>query len=160
MNLRTLITCLVFAVCSSSASAAELSANVIVTTKGAELFKAWESNPPNGFTIIPVKVAKRGEFLSAIIMFTDCRADTHGNCNAAVDITTYDPNGEVYFSMLDGELWKRKPSPDAGNTQLGVDYMGLVIETNDPSGTYKVVATIRDLVSVKSIFSEATFKVE
>lgn len=140
--------------------AGELSARVVVTDKGAELFNAWETNPDSGFTVIPVNVAKRGVFLSAVVLFTDCAPDPRGDCNAEVDITAYDPNGKVYGRLAGEELWRGKPAPQAGLTQLSVGFMGLVIEPQDPSGTFKVVATARDLVSGKVSNSETSFQVE
>jgi hypothetical protein len=37
---------------------------------------------------------------------------------------------------------KARPSP--GFTQLGRGYMGIVIESNDPPGTYRVTVLARD----------------
>jgi hypothetical protein len=137
-----------------------ISANLYVTAKGRELFHAWETNPAGGFSVIPVEVARRGEFLSAVVLFKDCAAGPDGSCNAVVDITAFDPAGKIYGEFKGEELWVGKPAPRPGHTQLSVGYMGLVIEPGDPAGQYKVVATARDLVSGKEATSEATFDVE
>jgi hypothetical protein len=145
---------------SCHAGDAGISANLYVTAKGRELFHAWETNPAGGFSVVPVKVANRGEFLAAVIFFKECAVGPDGNCNAVVDITAYDPAGKVYGEFKGEELWVGKPAPRPGHTQLSVGYMGLVIEPSDPAGRYKVVATARDLVSGKEATSEATFDVE
>lgn len=137
-----------------------ISASLIVTTNGRELFQAWETNPAGGFSIAPVKVAKRGDFLSAVVLFMNCAADSDGNCNAELDITAFGPTGDVYGEFKGKELWVGKTAPARGHTQLGVDYMGLVIESHDPSGRYRVVATARDLVSGEAVVAEASFEVE
>lgn len=142
------------------ASESTLSANLLVTAKGRELFQAWETNPAGGFSITPVKVARRGEFLSAVVLFTGCAAGKDGNCNAVLDITAFDPSGKVYGELTEEELWLGKPAPTPGHMQLAVGYMGLVIEPSDPAGQYKVVAKARDLVSGEEIVSEASFTVQ
>lgn len=160
--MRPLLASLMFLVMAGQCCAAEslLSANLFVTAEGNELFRAWETDPAAGFSIVPLSVAKRGEFLSAIVLFTGCAAGTDGNCNAVLDITALDPSGKVYGEFTGRELWVGKPAPAPGRAQLGVDYMGLVIEPNDPSGTYKLVAKARDLVSGTEVVAETSFTVE
>jgi len=150
----------VFAAGQCFASEVSLSAQVVVTAKGRELFHAWESNPAGGFSVVPVKVANRAEFLSAVVLFKDCAGDSNGNCNAVLDITAYDPNGKVYGEFLGEELWVGKPAPKPGHTQLAVGYMGLVIEPADLAGSYKVIIVARDLVAGISVTSEAAFTVQ
>ena len=145
---------------SSEASDSAISADLYVTDKGRELFQAWETNPAGGFSVVPLKVAKRGEFLSAVILFKECTPGPDGNCDAVVDITAYDPAGKIYGEFAGEELWKGKPAPMPGQTQLSVGYMGLVIEPGDPPGQYRVVAIARDLISGKEATSEATFEVQ
>lgn len=154
------VLCFLLAAGSSLADEPTLTANLIVTSEGRELFRAWRSNPPAGFSVSPVDAAERGEFLTAAVMFTGCAKNEGGNCNALLDITALDPNGNVYGKFKGQELWVDKPAPEPGRTQLGVGYMGLVIEPNDPSGEYTVVATIRDLVSGEQVTTESAFVVE
>ena len=143
-----------------SVRAEALKATLVVTEHGQELFESWEHPNGKSFNVVPVKIAKRGAFLSAVILFTDCAADTSGRCNVVVDITAYDPLGKVYGTLVEEELWKDKSAPEPGHTQLGVGYMGLMIEPSDPSGIYKVVAVARDLNDVSSATSEASFSVD
>lgn len=159
MRLATII---LFALSSnlSVASEPELTANLIVTSEGSALFEAWSANPADGLSIRPVDVAERGKFLTAAVLFKGCATNDSGNCNALLDITALDPSGKVYGKFEDRELWVDKPAPKAGYTQLGVSYMGLVIEPEDPSGQYKVIATVRDVVSGEQVVAEAEFRVE
>jgi hypothetical protein len=159
--MRPLLASLMFLVMAGQSHAAEslLSASVFVTAEGNELFRAWETDPAGGFSIVPVKGARRGEFLSAVVLFTGCAADNDGNCNAVLDITAFDPSGKVYGEFSERELWIGKPAPTSRRTQLAVDYMGLVIEPSDPSGTYKLVAKARDLVSGAEVVAETSFTV-
>ena len=161
-ELMRLVTILLFSLSTNIAAASEpeLTANLIVTAEGRALFEAWRTNPPDGFSIQPVEVVERGKFLTAAVLFTGCSANESGNCNALVDITALDPNGEVYVQFEDQELWVDRPAPKPGFTQLGVGYMGLVIEPGDPPGKYRVIATVRDLVSGEEVESEAEFLVK
>lgn len=133
--------------------------NVIVTANGADVFSAWDRGQP-GFSVVPVGNARRGQFLSTVVLFRGCQPDSAGNCNAEMDITVYDPNGREYGAMTKVELWKAKPAPSVGATQLSRDYMGIVIEAKDLAGTYRVVVLARDLISKREAKAETTFTVK
>lgn len=137
-----------------------LEIQLIVTAEGRELFESWGS--PNGkpFEIVPVTTAPRGEFLSAVVLFEGCTADASGNCNVELDIVAYDPAGKVYGEMKGAELWQHRPAPAPGHSQLGVSYMGLEIEPQDPAGTHRVEALARDLNAGAEARSATQFEVE
>jgi hypothetical protein len=88
-----------------------LTINVVVTAKGEQLFDSWDRPTGKPFSVVPVKVAKRGEFLSAVVLFKGCRPDPAGNCNVEMDITAFDPKGRTYGTMPKEELWQAKPAP-------------------------------------------------
>ncbi len=134
--------------------------NLVVTLKGNELFKSWDRPTGKSFNVDPVKVAPRGKFLSAVVLFKGCEADSSGNCNAELDIVAFDPKGKIYGEMPRVELWQQKPAPDPGYTQLSRSYMGLIIEPMDPSGMYRVIAVARDLNAKTEAKSEARFEVK
>lgn len=123
------------------------SGRLIVTDKARELFERWESGNMAGFKIESVDIAPRGRFLAGIVMFKNCEGNDNGNCQAQVDYTLYDPNGDVYGQLNDGDLWMRKPQPRRDHSQLAVQYLGIIIEPHDPPGTYRLKAEIRDQVS-------------
>jgi hypothetical protein len=137
-----------------------LEIDLIVTAEGRELFDFWAN--PNGkpFEIAPVKIAPRGQFLSAVVLFRDCKADASGNCNVELDIVAYDPAGKVYGEMKGAELWQYRTAPAPGHTQLGVAYMGLEIEPQDPVGVYRIEAVARDLNAGVAGASTTQFEVE
>ena len=137
-----------------------LEIHLIVTAKGRELFNSWNRPTRKSFQVEPVKVAERGPFLSAVVLFKGCRPDAAGNCDVDLDIVAYDPKGKVYGEMKGVELWKQKPAPDRDYTQLGMDYMGIVIEPQDPSGTYRVTAVARDRNARSEAKSTASFEVK
>ncbi len=134
--------------------------SLVVTEKGKELFDSWDRPTGKPFSAEPVKVAPQGKFLSAVILFKGCKTDSSGNCNAEPDIVAYDPKGKVYGIMSGVERWQRKPAPDVGFTQLSRSYMGIMIEPNDPTGTYRVTAVARDLIAKTQAKSEARFEVK
>ena len=70
--------------------------SLVVTENGGELFNSWDRPTVKRFNVAPVKVASRGKFLSAVVLFKGCKADGSGNCNAELDIIAYDPKGKVY----------------------------------------------------------------
>lgn len=134
--------------------------SLVVTENGGELFNSWDQPTGKRFNVIPVKVAPRGKFLYAVVLFKGCKADGSGNCNAELDIIAYDPKGKVYGEMPKVELWQRKLAPEAENTQLSRSYMGLIIEPKDLPGIYRVTAVARDLNAKSEAKSEARFEVK
>jgi hypothetical protein len=139
---------------------ARCQSTVVVTAKGEQLFDSWDQPTGKPFSVVPVKVAKRGEFLSAVVLFKNCRPDAAGNCNVEMDITAFDPKGRTYGTMPKEELWRAKPAPSPGFTQLSRGYMGIVIEPNDPSGTYRVAVVARDSNAKTEAKAETTFVVK
>ena len=134
--------------------------SIHVTSRGEELFNNWDRPTGKVFNVESFKVAPRGKFLSAVVLFKGCKPDRSRNCDVVVDIVAYDPKGKIYGQMLGVELWQRKPAPDPGYTQLSRSYMGLVIEPNDPPGTYRITAVARDLNGKSEAKSEAVFEVK
>jgi hypothetical protein len=132
---------------------------LVVTDRGGELFDSWDRTTGKPFSVKSIGTAKRGKFLSALVMFKGCKADGAGNCDADVDYTAYDPSGKVYGKMHNAELWRMKPAPSRGFTQLSRDYMGIVIEPNDPVGAYRVTAVARDRNAKTEARAEVVFAV-
>ena len=140
-------------------ASAKFTVKVIVTAEGDALYKAWDSGRL-GFNVVPVRAAARGQFLSAIVLFTGCQPDSSGNCNAEMGLTAYDPSGKVYGEMPNAELWKSKPAPTSGATQLSRDFMGIVIEPADRAGTYRVVVVARDMNAKREAKAETSFSIK
>jgi hypothetical protein len=143
-----------------AAPSQQFEVSVTVTEKGNEFFDSWDRPTGKPFKLAAVKIAPRGKFLSALVLFKGCRPDASGNCNAIMDIVAYDPKGKIYGEMPRVELWQQKPAPDAGYSQLSRSYMGLVIEPNDPPGIYRITVVARDLNAKSEARSEARFEVK
>ena|SRR5258708_3348906 len=140
-------------------SPSEFELSIVLTDKGSAIFDTWDRPTGKPFDVSGIKIAQRGKFLSALLMFKGCAADASGNCSADVDIIAYDPKGNVYGKMIGVELWQNKPAPSAGFTQLSRSYMGLMIEAKDPIGTYRITAVARDRNGKREARAEATFQV-
>ena len=156
---RIAMSIIAFIVSLEVAAADTFELTVTVTDKGNQVFDTWDKPTGRPFDISPIRLAPRGKFLSALLMFKGCAADAAGNCNSDVDIIAYDPKGNVYGKMMGVELWQAKPAPSAGFTQLSRSYMGIEIEPKDPIGTYRIVAIARDKNSKREARAETTFQV-
>lgn len=134
-----------------------LSADLLVTNKPGILFFRWQHGEkaelPN------VGTARRGEPLAAVAWFAGCAADSKGECNTTMDLVILDPAGIRYGESKGLELWVGKPAPASGKQQLGVGYLMVVIEPDDPPGRYLVKAHIVDHVSKVSVDREQAFVV-
>jgi hypothetical protein len=62
------------------------------------------------------------------------------------DLTVIKPDGKVYGEQKCVEVWQKKPAPQGKTLQLGVGQLGIVIEPNDPTGTYEIRAKVNDRV--------------
>ena len=138
----------------------EFEISLHLTGNGDELFDNWDRPTGKKFSVDSLKVAPRGKFLSAVVLFKGCKADRSGNCDAVVDIVAFDPKGKIYGEMPGVELWQQKPAPNLGYAQLSRSFMGLVIEPNDPPGKYRIVAVARDRNSKTEAKSEVRFEVK
>ena len=132
---------------------------VVITDRGDAIFDSWDHPSGGTFKVDSIRVAPRKRFLWALVLFKGCRADNSGDCNADVDIMAYDPSGKVYGTMPGAELWQRKPAPAPNFTQLSRSYMGLVIEPNDPIGTYRISVVARDRNAATEAKAEVQFQV-
>ncbi|MGE3243022.1 MAG: hypothetical protein AB7G28_26950, partial [Pirellulales bacterium] len=128
----------------------EFGAQLFFTDKPNQLFGEW-NKPSPGIEIPTTAVVHRGQPLVAVVVFTGCGADAKGLAQSTVRYTAYRPDGTVYGKPAAGELWVDKPPPARDQLQLGVLYVGTVIEPDDPLGEYKIVAEVVDHVTGKSL---------
>jgi hypothetical protein len=123
---------------------ARLSAKLVLSDEPDELLSDWATGTPR----VPVRSTEsipRGAPIVAFVFFTGCRPNPRGLCNASVDFTILRPDGSVYESFSDRDLWKRKHAPPRGAQQMAAEYVGVVIEPDDPLGSYEVHASVHDL---------------
>jgi len=111
--------CVAFAAGEAAVDSPAFEIALAVTDRGNAIFEAWDDPTGRAFSLESIKTAKRGKFLSALVLFKGCKPDNAGNCDAEVDFTAYDPSGKVYGKMPNAELWRAKPAPSPGFTQLG-----------------------------------------
>ena len=121
-------------------------------------FTEWKKSTP-GVNINPVRRAVRGKPLFAVIVFAGA-GGSNGLCNVTGDIIVQTPDGKKYGDIKDANFWQKLPPPESGQLQLGVDYLGIVIEKKDPAGKYAVKATVADKITGTVLTLATDFFVE
>lgn len=119
-------------------------AMVLMSDNPDEVLESWASPTAS----IPVRTADRvtrGVPIVAFVFFSGCLPDKHGMCNASVDFTILEPDGQVYDQFENRDLWKGKPAPPEGMLRLSAEYVGAIIEPSDPLGRYQVIVSVHDL---------------
>ena len=109
-------------------------------------FDEW-NKPMPGVEVKPVKRATRGKPIFAVILFAGSAGGSNGLCNVTGDIVVRRPDGKKYGDITDANFWQKLPPPETCQLQLGVQYLGIRIETKDPSGKYTVKATVVDKIT-------------
>jgi hypothetical protein len=136
-------------------------AMLIVTDEPENFLTAWdrptEAFQMPGFEPHRNMVARRGKFIGIFVIFTGCKNDAQGHCNAELNIEVVKPDGYMYSTMTGDELWIGKPAPS--NLQLGPRYMKISIDPGDPAGTYKVKAYARDRISGTMLALQSQFDI-
>ncbi len=127
-----------------SKSANGFSAMLLLSDEPDDVLRTW-ATPSTGTPVRTVDTITRGVPIVAFVFFAGCRPDESGLCNASADFTILKPDGSVYESFSDRDLWKRKPAPPDGTLRLSAEYVGVVIEPEDPLGKYEVWVSVHDL---------------
>jgi hypothetical protein len=134
-------------------------ATLVFTDKPQRLLDNW-AKPTPGVETPEAKTAPREKPCGIFIMFAGCGADKEGMADVVADLKVFAPDGKLYGEEKDVEIWQKKPAPSRKQIELGVGYMGIVIETKDPAGEYKVRATVRDRVKGVTVELKRTFSVQ
>ena len=125
--------------------AGSFGAHLLTVSKPNEFIQMWISTPPGHSPKIPlVESTSRDEPVGIIVLFAGCAENSERRCNAKVDFVVYRPDGLVYTSQKDQDLWIAE-APPKGNVQLGRAILTIDFRDNDPSGEYRIVANVRDL---------------
>lgn len=133
-------------------------AMLLLTDKPNDFFAAWEQ-PGAGVPMSTTEVAKRGDPIVGVVLFSGCTANATGVCETEVEFQVFRPDGSPYNAAEKTELWSGKPPPAEGQLQLSVGAIGVRIEQADPSGTYTVRARVVDIVSHAEVELTRTFSV-
>ncbi len=137
--------------------AGSLTADLLVTNEPGTVFLRREQG--ESFAPSNVKTARRGEPVAAFILFSDCQPDDEGDCDVRVDMVVESPMGEVYGESRDAEVWTGSAPPSPGTIEIGVGYLMIRIEPDDPPGQYRIKAHIRDRIAGVALDREWAFDV-
>jgi hypothetical protein len=126
---------------------------LLVTNDPDGFFEAWERPPSPEYKpkISTSMEANRGDTVVAVVVFLGCAPDEGGNCKADMDLRLLYPDGSVYGEFKDAEVWLEKPAPAAGMLQVSVAKLGLRVEPEDPFGTYRFEAVVRDRIAGRTL---------
>jgi len=144
----------------SKAAPASLDIRLLVTAEPEKVFRPVRG-PDGKFSMAePVKVVPKGKLIAAVIFFKDCKADAAGNCNVELDFWGVRPDRSTFQDRKGVALWRNKPAPHPGFSQLGSSFMKLQFEPKDLSGTYMLVAVAHDRISGTDSRAETSFEVQ
>jgi hypothetical protein len=104
--------------------------------------------------------AARGKPCVAFIVFSGCGADEQGLADVVADISMLTPDGKVLGARKAVEICQKRPAPPDEQQQLGVGNLGMVIEPNDPAGTYEIRAKVSDRVKGVVLELKTKFSVD
>jgi hypothetical protein len=129
----------------------DFGAMLFLTDQPKEFNEAWDRPAAPGYTphMHTVSEAKRGDVVAAIVLFKRCSADPLGNCRSQVQYRVLRPDGSLYGEHT-ATLWNAPPGP-LENLQRGNDQLMLRIEPNDPLGTYRIEAVVRDHIARREV---------
>lgn len=133
-----------------------LRALLILTNEPTQFLAEWNTPPSVAPRIASVTTVPRGREITAFVFFTGCAARANA-CDAVADFTVFRPDGSVYASHPNQDLWRGKPPPPNGNIQLSTAALGIRIEPRDPLGAYRLRVRVRDRIAATSIAIERSF---
>lgn len=134
---------------------------LLVSPEPEKFLEQWNQPARPGYvpSATTTSKLKRGDKVAAFVVFSGCRADEAGNCQATADFHVLKPDGSEYGAPDTGELWRGKPAPSKGRLQLGVAQLMIRIEPTDPLGKYTLNVVAHDNVANVSVPVTAGFEV-
>jgi hypothetical protein len=120
-------------------------AMLLVTDRHDEFVAAWTRPPTPSYRpeVSIVDAARRGQTVHVVALLSNCTAGADGRCRVLVDVAIDKPDGSVYALIRSQGLWMERPAP-RDQLVLGKAYVAFEIEPDDPLGTYRIVASVRD----------------
>lgn len=122
-------------------------AQIVLTPDEGTFKRAWVSAPR--LPAVPTAgEVRRGSSIAAVLVFQGCQANTAGRCDVVADFSLLSPSGTL---LRGGEvpMWTDEPLP--GALHLGNASMGIAFGERDVAGRYRVIATVRDKVSGRTL---------
>jgi len=121
-------------------------------------FEEWKKPETPKMNII--KTAIRNKPVFAVIFFASAGVNEKGESDVTFDFLLKNPNGGVYAEQKGMEAWVNKKSAPAGQIQLAIQDVGIVIEDKDPAGKYRFEAVVHDNIKKVSLPLVYEFTVE
>ena len=116
---------------------------------------AISTMPPSELDKIPASKeiehdseVSRSELVMVVVMAPGCKANAQGECNATADVVTYKPDGSVHSELKNINLASHRGSAI------------LKLVSDDVTGVYTIVATVRDLQGQHFAKTERLFGVK
>lgn len=129
---------------------------IMITDDYDGFWKAWEGPTPPQVSI--TNRTERGKPITAMLIFSGCKAGANGNCNLTADYTITAPNGTPYGNPLSGPVWKLPPAPGY-NLQLSEGGIGFAVEPGEMLGQYTLKAIVTDHVARLTLAVETKVEV-
>ena len=133
---------------------------LLVTHDWPGFFATRHESPPVDYLsrIRTTSKVQRGEMVVAAVIFYGCAADDAGNCSSSMELQLRRPDGSIYGGYENLELWDG-PAPPEGRWEASTATLGLVVEPDDPLGTYTFEAVLRDHVARRVLKLSQTVEV-
>ena len=125
-------------------------AELVLSSNSEVALRNWNT-PSEGVYFPTSEEMKKGEVISAFIVFKLCGKTEQGNCRLTQKITIYQPDGKVYSRIPESEVWYDKQSPEGQSIGLSADLIKLIVEPHELVGTYKFEVLVKDYVSGKTV---------
>lgn len=119
--------------------------------------REWASPTPP--TLPTTTLAERGQRVTFMLLFHGCRAGADGNCNVTADFSILRPDGTSYGEMPAAPIWR---GPAVGDNSLRLAEAGpaLIVEPEDPAGTWTLRARVTDHIRGVTVQVESRLRVE
>jgi tetratricopeptide (TPR) repeat protein len=127
-------------------------------TDDSSFMRLWNT-PSDTFKLPIISSVKRGTPLYTVIFFGNA-GFKNDRCNVVADMVIYDPRGKIYGERRNLNVWNDLPPLSNREIGLSVEYMAIIIEPKDPSGTYNVTAVVTDKLKNVKINLETKFTVK
>ena len=131
------------------------SGHLLVVEDPRAFIEEWKK--PETPNIKTAKEVKRDKVIGAFVIFSGCKPDGAGVCNAEVDYVVLKPDGTVYAERKAQPLWNQQ-APPAQNVQLSKAILALRMRSADQNGEYKVKAKVSDLNAGVTFELETSFR--
>jgi len=130
-------------------------AEIVFTTDAEQLEKTW-ATPSDTVHVDSIDRARINQPISAFIVFSGCQATSTGKCNVSMTFRVIQPDGKVYATTPEMEVWQDKDGPGSA-LALSVQYLRIRIEPHESRGRYTVYVEVRDNNSGKVLALKKTF---